>query len=174
MDREFPKTARTLALTGLLFAQVALAQTSPPNIVLILTDDQGWTSSSVQLDPNEPESLSDFYQTVRLEELASQGMRFSNAYSSSPVCSSTRASIQTGKSTAQLQMTDIVNGGDLANPEARFLARYTGKALSPPLPRTRLPLQEVTIAERIKQANPDYVTAHFGKWHRVRRIQGTP
>ena len=109
--------------------------------------------------------MSDFYQTVRLEELASQGMRFSNAYSSGPVCSPTRASIQTGKSTAQLQMTDIVNGGDLANPEARFLLRYTGEALSPPIPRTRLPLQEVTIAERIKQANPDYVTAHFGKWH---------
>ena len=156
---------RVLALTGLLLAKVSFAQTSPPNIVLILTDDQGWTSTSVQLDPDEPDSLSDFYQTVRLEELASQGMRFSNAYSSGPVCSPTRASIQTGKSTAQLQMTDIVNGGDLANPEARFLSRYTGEALSPPIPRTRLPLQEVTIAERIKQANPDYVTAHFGKWH---------
>ena len=156
---------RVLALTGLLLAKVSFAQTSPPNIVLILTDDQGWTSTSVQLDPDEPDSLSDFYQTVRLEQLASQGMRFSNAYSSGPVCSPTRASIQTGKSTAQLQMTDIVNGGDLANPEARFLSRYTGEALSPPIPRTRLPLQEVTIAERIKQANPDYVTAHFGKWH---------
>ena len=119
---------RVLALTGLLLAKVSFAQTSPPNIVLILTDDQGWTSTSVQLDPDEPDSLSDFYQTVRLEELASQGMRFSNAYSSGPVCSPTRASIQTGKSTAQLQMTDIVNGGDLANPDARLLSRDTGEA----------------------------------------------
>jgi len=158
-------TRKALALMSILLAQVSLAQTTPPNIVLILTDDQGWTSTSVQLDPNEPDSVSDFYQTVRLEELAAQGMRFSNAYSSAPVCSPTRASIQTGKSPAQLQITDIVNGGDLANPEARFLNRYTGEALSPPLPRTRLPLQEVTIAERIKQANPNYVTATFGKWH---------
>lgn len=158
-------TRMPVALLSLLVAQTSLAQPSSPNIVLILTDDQGWTSSSVQMDPNVLDSVSDFYQTVRLEELASQGMTFSNAYSSGPVCSPTRASIQTGKSTAQLQMTDIVNGGDLANPEDRFLLRYTGEALSPPIPRTRLPLQEVTIAERLKQANPEYVTAHFGKWH---------
>lgn len=157
-------TRLVVALLSLLFVQISFAQTSTPNIVLILTDDQGWTSTSVQLDPNNPDSMSDFYQTVRLEELASQGMRFSNAYSSGPVCSPTRSSIQTGKSTAQLQMTDIVNGGDLANP-ARFLHLYVGEALSPPLPRTRLPLEEVTIAERIKQANPNYATAHFGKWH---------
>ena len=158
-------TRMILAMTSLLLAQVSVTQALPPNFVLILTDDQGWTSTSVQLDPNEPDSVSDFYQTVRLEELASQGMRFSNAYSSAPVCSPTRVSIQTGKSAARLQLTDITAGGDLANPQLRFLNYYTGEALSPPLPRTRLPWAEVTIAERLKQANPNYVTAHFGKWH---------
>ena len=158
-------TRSILALSALLFVHASFGQTSPPNIVLILTDDQGWTSTSVQLDPNVPDSVSDFYQTVFLEQLASQGMRFSNAYSSGPSCSPTRASIQTGKSTARLQMTDITVGGDVANPELRFLNFYTGQALSPPLPRTQLPFEEVTIAERIKQANPNYVTAHFGKWH---------
>ncbi|TDJ58377.1 MAG: hypothetical protein E2O40_01580, partial [Planctomycetota bacterium] len=158
-------TPMVLAVGSLLFAQVSAGQTTAPNIVLILTDDQGWTSTSVQMDPNIPDSVSDFYQTVYLEGLAAQGMTFSNAYSSGPSCSPTRASIQTGKSTAHLQMTDITVGGDLANPEVRFLNLYTGQALSPPLPRTRLPLQEVTIPERIKEANPDYVAAHFGKWH---------
>ena len=66
-------TRMVLALTSLLLAQVSVTQALPPNFVLILTDDQGWTSTSVQLDPNEPDSMSDFYQTVRLEELASQG-----------------------------------------------------------------------------------------------------
>ena len=155
----------TVVLLILLFARVSFAQTSTPNIVLILTDDQGWTSTSVQLDPDNPLSKSDFYQTPCLDALASQGMRFSNAYSSGPVCSPTRSSIQTGKSPAQLQMADIVNGGDLENPEVRFLITYVGEPLSPPLPRTRLPLAEVTIAERIKQANPNYVAAHFAKWH---------
>ena len=59
----------------------------PPNVVLILADDLGWTGTSVQADPNNPDSKSDYYQTPNLERLAEQGLRFSDAYAPHPNCS---------------------------------------------------------------------------------------
>ena len=93
-----------LALILVLCSQ---AYGQPPNIVLIFTDDQGWNGTSVQMDPNVLGSKSDFYQTPRLEQLANAGMRFSNGYSSTPVCAMSRAALQTGMTAAQLQMTDM-------------------------------------------------------------------
>lgn len=61
------------------------ADSDAPNIIVILTDDQGWNGTSVRMDPNIPGSASDFYQTPNLEALAARGMRFSDAYSASPV-----------------------------------------------------------------------------------------
>lgn len=79
------------------------------NIVLILSDDQGWTGSSVQMDSRVPTSVSDLYLTPNLERLAAEGMRFSNAYAPAPNCSPTRMSIQTGKTAARLGATDIID-----------------------------------------------------------------
>ena len=76
-----------------------------PNIVFMLADDQGWNGLSVRMAPDVPGSRSELIQTPNLERLAAQGMRFSNAYASAPVCSPTRISIQTGKSPAQLHWT---------------------------------------------------------------------
>lgn len=115
------------------------------------------------MDPDRPDSKSDFYRTPNLEQLAHEGMIFSNAYAPGPMCSPTRASIQTGKSPAQLHMTDIIEGGDREHD--RYKRFYVGKPLVPPLPRTGLPHDEVTIAEFIKSNRPEYRTAHFGKWH---------
>lgn len=139
----------------------------PPNAVLILVDDQGWTGTSVKMDPSVPDSISDFYQTPNLERLAQQGMRFSNAYASAPNCSPTRAAIQTGRTPAQLQMTDVIgetNGASFFDRD-RYKDYYTGHRLSPPVPNTGLSRSQITIAEHIKAAKPNYVTAHFGKWH---------
>lgn len=80
-----------------------------PNIVLILTDDQGWTGTSVRMDDRVPGSASDLYRTPNLERLASQGMKFSYGYAPAPNCSPTRMSIQTGKTAARLGATDIIN-----------------------------------------------------------------
>ena len=55
-----------------------------PNIILVFTDDQGWTDTSVQMMANLPESRNDLYQTPALERMARQGMVFSNALSSPP------------------------------------------------------------------------------------------
>jgi len=129
-----------------------------PNVVLILADDLGWTGTSVAMHPARPDdSRSDFYRTPNLERLASQGLRFSNAYAPHPNCSPTRLAIQTGKSPAQLRMTDIIQRGS-----GRF---YEGLPLIPPQHIDHIPAEETTIAELAKQADPARVTAHYGKWH---------
>ena len=143
-------------LICLLFVTPVQAQ---PNILHILVEDLGWTDTSVQIDPNVLESKSDYYQTPVLEQLAAEGMRFSNAYSSSPICTPTRAAIQTGKSPAQLQMTDNIQAATVGG-----TTRNTDQPLIPPAPIVNLPLEEISIAEHLKTGNPDYRTSHHQKW----------
>ncbi len=150
-----------MALIRFLAAAALLALAPParsqPNIVLILADDLSWVGTSVKMDPERPDSVSDYHSTPALERLARQGMRFTDAYAPHPNCSPTRLAIQTGKSPAQLNMTDIINRGS-----GRF---YEGHALIPPQHIDHIPHEETTIAELLKQHRPGYVTAHFGKWH---------
>ena len=143
------------------------ASQSPPNIILFLADDQGWTGTSVAMDQNRKDSKSDFYQTPSLERLAREGMRFSQGYAPHPNCSPTRMSIQTGKSPARLGSTDIYDVVTATRGYGRvFYQRfYVNKPMKVPLPIGGLPDEEVTIAEFIKKHRPDYATAHFGKWH---------
>ncbi|MDP6468536.1 MAG: sulfatase-like hydrolase/transferase [Pirellulaceae bacterium] len=68
--------------------------TERPNIVFILSDDQGWTGLSVAMHDALPNSKSDFYRTPHLEQLAEQCMRFTDAYAPAPVCSPTRYHIR--------------------------------------------------------------------------------
>lgn len=124
-----------------------------PNIVFILADDMGWNNLSCY--------GSDLHETPRLDRLATEGVRFTNAYSASPVCSPTRAAILTGKSPARLKMT-IWREGAAQGQGNRPL---TVKALD------SLPISHLTIAEVLKQAG--YYTAHVGKWH-VGRPEGYP
>ncbi len=125
-----------------------------PNFVLILVDDMGWTGTSVQLSPQIKQSKSDFYLTPNIEKLASEGARFSNAYSPAAMCTPTRASILTGKSPAQLHITS-------PGPIRRRTPPWY--KVIPPKHKNYLPEQETTIAEILKKKN--YATAHFGKWH---------
>ena len=137
-------TASTLCPAG-------AASADEPNFLVVLIDDLGWTDTSVQMDPNIPKSKSDFHQTPNLEALAAAGMKFSNAYASSPNCSPTRASIQTGKTPARLGMTDILQGGEVNS--IRRVAQYHDRPLVPPVPLNQLPNEEVTIAEQLKAGN---------------------
>jgi hypothetical protein len=100
------------------------AATAQPNIIFILADDQGWNGTSVQMHPDMPNSKSDFYRTPNIEQLARTGLRFSHAYSPGPMCSPTRASLQTGKSPAQLRMTNVGRGRSAA-PSDRLVHRRT-------------------------------------------------
>jgi len=160
------KISLFLLLIGFQLLATGLRANSP-NIILFLADDQGWTGTSVQMDKNDPRSKSDFYQTPSLERLAEQGMRFSQAYSPHPNCSSTRMSIQTGKSPARLGTTDIydVNPGTPGFIKIFYDNFYLNKPLIMHLPILGLPEEEITIAEFVKQHKPEYVFGHFGKWH---------
>lgn len=133
----------------------AASTAKKPNIIFILADDQGWNGTSVQMHPDLPTSKSDFYRTPNIEKLAKQGIRFSHAYSPGPMCSPTRASLQTGKSPAQLRMTNV--GGGRGRPAAA-----SQRVILPPHSST-LSTDEITIGETLKEAG--YATAWFGKWH---------
>ena len=127
------------------FAQAKSATDNPkPNIVLVFTDDQGWSDTSVQMMAGVPESKSDYYQTPALEKMAKRGMIFSNAYSPAPVCTPSRGSVQFGKTPARLRQTVVHD----------VLAKCRGIDCK----------DEIALPQMIKTADPDYLTAHFGKW----------
>lgn len=155
-----------ILLVGLVLCCQYAAYAGDPNIVLILTDDQGWTGTSVRMNKQLPDSASDLYRTPNLMRLAEQGMRFSNGYAPAPNCSPTRMSIQTGKTAARLGATDILDVVPREGTGGRFYSLYyVNKPLNVPLPISAIPDEELTIAELIKSHNADYKTAHFGKWH---------
>ncbi len=133
--------------TFLLSTAGALASPPKPplNFILVVIDDLGWRDLGCY--------GSAFYETPQLDRLASQGMRFTNAYAACPVCSPTRASLMTGKYPARLQLTDWIPGRKQW-PTARLLV---------PAFNQQLPLTEVTIAEALRAAG--YVSASIGKWH---------
>ena len=114
-----------------------------PNFVVILADDQGWNATSTPVDPNIPSSGSTYYQTPNLDKLISEGVCFSRAYSSSPTCGPSRHSIQFGRSPVSLQIFASTNWG---------IESFAGVAAE-------------SMANTLTRAHPDYVTAHFGKWH---------
>jgi len=131
------------------------------NFVLILIDDMGWTDVGC--------FGSRYYETPNIDRLASQGMRFTNAYAACAVCSPTRAAIQTGRYPARLGVTDWIRSrfqGGLMPPDKKNPTEYVGgkdnKLLCPPN-ALWMELDEMTIAEALKPAG--YSSCHIGKWH---------
>lgn len=72
-----------------------------PNIVLILTDDQGWCLLSGPMGPRVSESRSPYLETPNMMRLAREGMGFTSGYSPVPLCTPTRRSILCGTSAAR-------------------------------------------------------------------------
>jgi len=114
------------------------------NFVFILIDDMGWADLSCY--------GSTYHLSPIIDKLATQGMRFTDAYAACPVCSPTRASILTGKYPARVGVTDFIPGH--WRPWAKLVV---------PKILNQLPLEETTIPEALKPAG--YVSACFGKWH---------
>ena len=121
-----------------------------PNVVFLLADDLGWTDLNCY--------GSKFYETPNLDKLASQGVKFTNAYAACPVCSPTRSSIMTGKYPISLGNTDWFGA---VQPDQ--VKRSFKKPLLPAPYVDYLPLEEVTIAEALKSNG--YKTCIAGKWH---------
>lgn len=118
---------------------------APPNIVFILADDLGWADL--------PMYGNTFNEAPNLEKLAQDGIKFTNAYAANPVCSPTRASIQTGLYPARMGINDWIPGH--WRPYENVLASINTVQ--------HLPYNTETLGELLKKAG--YTTAFFGKWH---------
>lgn len=123
-----------------------------PNFLFLLVDDLGWTDLGC--------FGSTFYETLNIDKLASQGMRFSQAYAACPVCSPTRASIMTGKYPARMNTTDWFGAPQPYNVQNHWTRN---KPLLPAEYLEQLPLEEKTMAETFKENG--YRTFFAGKWH---------
>src|SRR5256885_5141573 len=100
-------TTKILALNLMLLAAEVLGADThfkPPNIILVLADDLGWTELGC--------CSNHFNETPNLDRLASQGIRFTQAYASATVCSPTRAALMTGQWPARLHITDYLKWND--------------------------------------------------------------
>lgn len=115
-----------------------------PNIVFFLVDDLGWGDLGCYADT--------FHETPNIDRLCAEGLKFTNAYAAAPVCSPSRAAIQTGKAPARLHLTQWIPGNIYPHK----------KLLEAPTP-DHLDLSVPTIAEQLKRAG--YQTAAIGKWH---------
>tara|TARA_Y100000780_G_scaffold22786_2_gene19228 strand:- start:3384 stop:4613 length:1230 start_codon:yes stop_codon:yes gene_type:complete len=92
------------------------------------------------MDPADERTRSDYYRTPHLERLAKRGMLFSQGYSPAPFCCPTRRSLLVGQSPARhIYQKDQKN----------WTANYR---------------KQLSLPWMLKQANPAYQTAHFGKW----------
>lgn len=137
-------------LCCLLLAKASLAEAERPSILFMLSDDQAWSGLSCQMHPDMPDSKSSIVQTPNIARLAEQGMRFSAAYASAPVCSPTRISLQTGRNPAALGWTKAAP----AEQGHRLIEGDNRKSIRD---------DEITIGQMLKSAG--YATAHYGKWH---------
>ncbi|MEM9400482.1 MAG: sulfatase-like hydrolase/transferase [Verrucomicrobiota bacterium] len=142
---------------------------SLPNIIMILADDLAWYDTPVFMDdrmlnsaqaPLRRLSIDGVPYKWNMQRLADEGMLFRNAYAAAPQCTPTRASLQTGQSTARTGVSVYLSGGQTRQ-EFDGSESY---ANFPVIPNgTRLPLAGTTIPEIL---NPlGYRCAHYGKWH---------
>ena len=133
------------ALLLLLILSAATYAAEKPNIVLILADDLGINDLACYGRAE--------HHTPNLDQLASEGMRFTAAYCAQPICSPSRAALMTGKCPARLHLTNFLPGRADAPSQKLLQPRIEGQ----------LPLEEITIAELLRDAG--YATGCFGKWH---------
>ena len=115
---------------------------APVNVVMVLIDDLGWMDTGVY--------GSEFYETPNIDRLAARGVRFTQFYTASPVCSPTRASLMTGKHPARLGITNWIGG------EQNGLLNQAEYA-------RQLPHEEHAIGEAFRDHG--YFTGYIGKWH---------
>jgi len=111
-----------------------------PNVIFILTDDQGWNDARFAGHP--------YVQTPNLDKFASEGTWFRQFYVAATVCSPSRTAFMTSHYPAR----HLVHGhfSDHGTNAARSMPDW----LDPEVP---------TLADLLKTAG--YATAHFGKWH---------
>jgi arylsulfatase A-like enzyme len=143
--RNFVKTALTGVALASVTNRISFSQSSPrtqPNILFILADDLGYGDVSCYGRPD--------YETPNIDRLASQGVRFVNAYSAASLCTPTRCAFITGRYPARTLVgleEPLTEKGELGE-RAKVLG---------------LPADHPTIASLLKRSG--YETALIGKWH---------
>jgi len=134
-----PRLIRSVLVPPLVLGLALIVMTVPaadfPNIVIILADDQGYGDVSA----NNPDSR---IPTPHIDRLATEGMRFTDAHTSSGVCTPTRYSLLTGRYHWRTRLQSGVLGG-----------------FSKPL----IAADRVTLASLL--GSHGYATACIGKWH---------
>jgi arylsulfatase A-like enzyme len=135
----FRLLARLVAV-GWLADFSAPAADRKPNILLILTDDMGYGDVGCYGGKFAP--------TPNLDRMAREGVRFTQYYSASPICSPSRTGLTTGMEPARWHITSYLQtrAGNRGCEQADFL--------DPKAP---------SLARTLKSAG--YATGHFGKWH---------
>ena len=116
-------------LTSLVALAGLNAMAERPNIILCMSDDQGWGDVAYNGHP--------VLRTPHLDQMSREGIRFDRFYSTSPVCSPTRAACLTGRHPYR-QGVLFANVG-------------------------KLKAEEITLPEVLGEQG--YATGHFGKWH---------
>src|SRR6187549_1418684 len=112
---------------------MAQSQSNRPNIILIMADDLGYGDIGAF-------GATDI-RTPNIDRLASNGLKLTSFYSTSPVCSPTRAGLLTGRFPRRMGIDQVF-----------FPESFTG-----------IPAEEVTLAEALK--GNGYTTGIIGKWH---------
>lgn len=129
---QFPSSVTAFAASGSVSGAGGTSSPEPPNVLLIVGDDMGYADTGFHGCTDIP--------TPHLDQLAKDGVIFTDAYVSGPYCSPTRAGLMTG----------------------RYQQRF-GHEFNPGVPEAGLPVSEVTLADRLRLSG--YRTALIGKWH---------
>jgi len=135
-----------LAFLAVSKSALAAQRNDRPNIVLIVADDLGYGELGCYGQQ--------IIETPRLDELARQGMRFTQFYSGAPVCAPARCVLMTGKHSGHAAIRNNHKPQGFQKLRERYGWEFPGQQ--------PLPAGELTIAELLKERG--YATAGFGKW----------
>ena len=125
----------------LLVAEPVLADDAArPNVLVVFIDDMGWSDLSC--------FGGQATKTEQIDRLAAEGLRFTNFYVNSPICSPSRVALSTGQYPQRWRITSYLN--NRRNNTERGMAQW----LDPAAPM---------LARQLQRAG--YATGHFGKWH---------
>lgn len=144
--REIMKKEILFILIVLSVLGVSCGRKDLPNIVLIVADDLGWKDLGFM--------GSSYYETPELDQLASEGMIFRQAYAAAANCAPSRACLMTGMNTPAHGIYTVASS---ERGDARI------RRLIPAINTRILREDFFTLAEALK--NSGYTTANFGKWH---------
>ena len=112
------KLKNVLLILVLMIINPVARGEGPPNIVIILTDDQGY--ADISFNPNHPKEVA----TPHMDELAREGVFFSQAYTSGHVCSPTRAGLMLGRYQQRVGVYTAGDGGRGFDPKVPIFPAF--------------------------------------------------